>query len=111
MRVGIWCWHIANRSLDARQSKCVLRLLKAAELLGIKDLIEGGAFKRQQRVDLSNQAYPPVDGPAEAPRPAAQPPQSTENSAGIPEASGAVSAGSEVFSAASLNTQHVSLEV
>ena len=29
-----------------------------AELLGIKDLIEGGAFKSQQYVDLTSQAYP-----------------------------------------------------
>eukprot|EP00435_Cladocopium_sp_Y103_P019702 s2149_g4.t1 len=31
-----------------------------AELLGIKDLIEGGAFKSQQYVDLTSQAYPSV---------------------------------------------------
>lgn len=31
-----------------------------AELLGIKDLIEGGAFKSQQYVDLVPQSYPPV---------------------------------------------------
>eukprot|EP00435_Cladocopium_sp_Y103_P030418 s52_g7.t1 len=29
-----------------------------AELLGIKDLIEGGAFKSQQYVDLTSQSYP-----------------------------------------------------
>lgn len=30
-----------------------------ADLLGIKDLIEGGAFKAQQYVDLVSQSYPP----------------------------------------------------
>jgi hypothetical protein len=29
-----------------------------AELMGIKDLIEGGAFKSQQYIDLTSQSYP-----------------------------------------------------
>ena len=35
-----------------------LRALPQAELLGIKDLIEGGALKSQQYVDLASQDYP-----------------------------------------------------
>ena len=35
-----------------------LRALPEAELLGIKDLIEGGALKSQQYIDLASQDYP-----------------------------------------------------
>ena len=35
-----------------------LRALPQAELLGIKDLIEGGALKSQQYIDLASQDYP-----------------------------------------------------
>ena len=38
-----------------------------AELLGIKDLIEGGAFKSQQYVDLVPQAYPTEQVPSVSP--------------------------------------------
>ena len=38
-----------------------------AELLGLKDLIEGGAFKSQQYVDLLNQAYPAEQDPSRSP--------------------------------------------
>ena len=37
------------------------------ELLGVKDLIEGGAFKSSQYVDLVSQAYPPQAEPGEIP--------------------------------------------
>ena len=35
-----------------------LRALPQAELLGIKDLIDGGALKSQQYIDLASQDYP-----------------------------------------------------
>jgi hypothetical protein len=38
-----------------------------AELLGIKDLIEGGAFKSQQYVDLVPQSYPTEQSPVHSP--------------------------------------------
>eukprot|EP00435_Cladocopium_sp_Y103_P010124 s1396_g2.t1 len=55
-----------------------------AELLGIKDLIEGGTFKGQQYVDLVPGQYPPTASgsypPAET-KPAEEPEQSQESNA------------------------------
>eukprot|EP00435_Cladocopium_sp_Y103_P025163 s1174_g6.t1 len=47
----------------ATQEERALVQTPHAELLGVKDLIEGGAFKSSQYVDLVSQAYPPQEDP------------------------------------------------
>ena len=42
----------------ATEEEKTLRALPQAELLGIKDLIDGGALKSQQYIDLASQDYP-----------------------------------------------------
>lgn len=42
----------------ATEEEKTLRALPQAELLGIKDLIDGGALKSQQFIDLASQDYP-----------------------------------------------------
>eukprot|EP00435_Cladocopium_sp_Y103_P066707 s1366_g29.t1 len=56
-----------------------------AELLGIKDLIEGCAFKSQQYVDLIAQSYP-TDEPVAQPEPVLSPPSADTVASSAPHA-------------------------